>query len=170
MNRGGHKAEVRHSFHGKTPDANTHTRARVRAHTHTHTHTHTYTHTHTHMHTHAHTLHAYIITGYGEYQVCVYCEYFHLIKYHALVEFIKPQRKDAKGNDTVVLSDWWRFNSGELLHFAFVLRALLTNAPNSFPPERLFSMFNASYGEDQQRSFGDYLELAMQSQYNKRNV
>ena len=61
-------------------------------------------------------------------------------------------------------------NSGELPHFAFVLRAVLTNAPNSCPPERLFSMFNASFGEDQQRSFGDYLELAMQSQYNKRNV
>ena len=44
------------------------------------------------------------------------------------------------------------------------LRAVLTNAPNSCPPERLFSMFNATFGEDQQRSFGDYLEL----QYNKR--
>lgn len=95
-----------------------------------------------------------------------------LIKYHALVKSIKPldQRKDAKGKDTFVLSDWWRCNSGELPHFAFVLRAVLTNAPNSCPPERLFSMFNASFGEDQQRSFGDYLELAMQSQYNKRNV
>ena len=29
---------------------------------------------------------------------------------------------------------------------------------------------SASFGEDQQSSFGDYLELAMQSQYNKRNV
>jgi len=95
-----------------------------------------------------------------------------LIKYHALVMSIKPldQRKDAKGKDTFVLSDWWRCNSGELPHFAFVLRAVLTNAPNSCPPERLFSMFNASFGEDQQSSFGDYLELAMQSQYNKRNV
>ena len=69
-----------------------------------------------------------------------------------------------------VLSDWWRCNSGELPHFAFVLRAVLTNAPNSCPPERLFSMFNATFGEDQKRSFGDYLELAMQVQYNKRNV
>ena len=95
-----------------------------------------------------------------------------LIKYHALVKSIKPldQRKDAKGKDTFALSDWWRCNSGELPHFAFVLRAVLTNAPNSCPPERLFSMFNATFGEDQQRSFGDYLELAMQSQYNKRNV
>ena len=94
-----------------------------------------------------------------------------IIKYQALVKSIKPldQRKDAKGKDTFVLSDWWRCNSGELPHFAFVLRAVLTNAPNSCPPERLFSMFNATFGEDQKSSFGDYLELAMQSQYNKRN-
>jgi hypothetical protein len=57
-----------------------------------------------------------------------------------------------------------------LPHFSFVLRALLTNAPNSCPPERLFSMFNAAFGEDQRRAFADYLELAMQSQYNKRNL
>ena len=95
-----------------------------------------------------------------------------VIKYQALVKFINPldQRKDTKGKDTFVLSDWWRCNSGELPHFAFVLRAVLTNAPNSCPPERLFSMFNATFGEDQQSSFGDYLELAMQFQYNKRNV
>jgi hypothetical protein len=41
---------------------------------------------------------------------------------------------------------------------------------NSCPPERLFSMFNATFGEDQRRAFGDYLELAMQSQYNKHNL
>ena len=57
-----------------------------------------------------------------------------------------------------------------LPHFSFVLRALLTNAPNSCPPESLFSMFNATFGEDQRRDFGDYLELSMQSQYNKRNL
>jgi hypothetical protein len=28
----------------------------------------------------------------------------------------------------------------------------------------------ATFGEDQRRAFGDYLELAMQSQYNKRNL
>ena len=45
---------------------------------------------------------------------------------------------------------------------------VLTNALNSCPPD--FSMFNATFGEDQQRSIGDYLELAMQFQYNKRTV
>ena len=43
-----------------------------------------------------------------------------IIKYQALVKSIKPldQRKDAKGKDTFVLSDWWRCNSGDLPHFA----------------------------------------------------
>ncbi len=79
-------------------------------------------------------------------------------------------RKDVKGKVTFSLPEWWRCNSGSLPHFSFVLRALLTNAPNSCPPERLFSMFNATFGEDQRRAFGDYLELAMQSQYNRRNL
>jgi len=89
-----------------------------------------------------------------------------IIKYNTLVKSIKPldQRKDAKDKDTFVLCDWWRCNSGELPQFAFVLRAVLTNAPNSCLSERLFSMYNAAFGEDQQRSFGDYLELAMQAQ------
>jgi hypothetical protein len=47
---------------------------------------------------------------------------------------------------------------------------LLTNSPNTCPTERLFSMLNATFGEDQRRAFGDYLVLAMQSQYNKRNL
>ena len=39
-----------------------------------------------------------------------------VIKYQALVKSIKPldQRKDAKGKDTFVLSDWWRCNSGDI--------------------------------------------------------
>jgi hypothetical protein len=92
--------------------------------------------------------------------------------YHVLVQSIKSldERKDVKGKDTFSLPEWWRCNSGNLPHFAFVLRSLLTNAPNSCPPERLFSMFNATFGEDQKSAFGDYLELAMQSQYNKRNL
>jgi hypothetical protein len=93
-------------------------------------------------------------------------------KYHAIVQSIKSldERKDAMGRDTFSLPEWWRFNSGALPHFSFVLRALLTNAPNSCPLERLFSMFNATFGEEQRRAFRDYLELAMQSQYNKRNL
>jgi hypothetical protein len=83
---------------------------------------------------------------------------------------VRGMGKDVKGKDTFSLPEWWRCNSGNLPHFAFVLRALLTNAPNSCPPERLFSMFNATFGEDKKNAFGDYLELAMQSKYNKLNL
>jgi hypothetical protein len=41
----------------------------------------------------------------------------------------RDERKDVKGKDTFSLPEWWRCNSGNLPHFAFVLRALLTNAP-----------------------------------------
>ena len=58
---------------------------------------------------------------------------------------ILDERKDAEGNDTFVLCDWWRCNSGELPNFAFVLRAVLSHSPNSCPPERLFSIFNAAF-------------------------
>jgi len=86
----------------------------------------------------------------------------------AFVNQFKPAVSKIAAKERKITVRWVK--GKQLPHFAFVLRAVLTNAPNSCPPERLFTMFNASFGEDQQRSFGDYLELAMQSQYNKRNV
>ena len=85
---------------------------------------------------------------------------------------IKPldQRKDAKGKDMFMLCDWWRCNSADLSHFAFVLRGADKTHPTRARLRGPFRMFNATFGEDQQSFFGDYLELAMQSQYNKRNV
>jgi len=64
-----------------------------------------------------------------------------------VVESIKSldERKDVMGKNTFSLPEWWRCNSGAIPHFAYVLRALLTNAPNSCPPERVFSMFNATW-------------------------
>ena len=41
---------------------------------------------------------------------------------------------------------------------------------NSCPPEHPLSMFNASYDDDQRKDHTDYIELSMQSQYNKRIV
>ena len=69
---------------------------------------------------------------------------------------------------SILLSDWWKSNCATLPGFAYVLRAVLTNSPNSFPPERLFSIFNTTYDDDQKSSYSDYIELSMQSQFNKR--
>jgi hypothetical protein len=64
-----------------------------------------------------------------------------LATYMQLVSQIKPrdERNDKKGHDTVDLKVWWRGNEDKLPAFAYVLRAILTNAPNSIPPERVFS-------------------------------
>ncbi len=51
--------------------------------------------------------------------------------------------------------------------FTYVLRAVLTNSPNSCPPERHFSIFNATYNDDQKSSHADYINLSIQSQFNK---
>ncbi len=80
------------------------------------------------------------------------------------------ERKDSKGKDTFDLSDWWKSNSVRLPGFAYVLRTVLTNSPNSCPPERLFSLFNTTYNDDQKSAYGDYIELSMQSQFNKRGL
>jgi hypothetical protein len=95
-----------------------------------------------------------------------------VMKYQALAGSIKSfeERKDSKGKDTFVLSDWWKSNCVTLPGFTYVLRAVLTNSPNSCPPERLFSIFNATYGDDQKNSHADYIELSMQSQFNKRGL
>ena len=81
-----------------------------------------------------------------------------VIKCQALAGSIKSFEE----RNTFELSDW------QLPAFAYVLRAVLTNSPNSCPPERLFSIFNATYNDDQKRSHTDYIELSMQSQFNKR--
>ena len=95
-----------------------------------------------------------------------------VMKYQTLAGSMKSfeERKDSKGKDTFDLSDWWKSNCATLPGFAYVLRAVLTNSPNSCPPERLFSLFNATYDDDQKRSHADYIELSMQSQFNKRDL
>ena len=47
-----------------------------------------------------------------------------------------------------------------------VLRAVLANSPNSIPPERVFSILNDTFEDDMERSLADYIELALQLQFN----
>ena len=45
---------------------------------------------------------------------------------------------------------------------------VLTHAPNSAPPERVFSIMKRSFDDEQTRSLNDYVELSLLTQYNKR--
>ena len=47
--------------------------------------------------------------------------------------------------------------------------AILANAPNSIPPERVFSILNNTFGDDQDSALADYIELALQLQFNERS-
>ena len=53
--------------------------------------------------------------------------------------------------------------------FKFVLRAVLANSPNSIPPERVFSILNNTFDEDQESGLADYKELSLQLQFNERS-
>jgi hypothetical protein len=88
------------------------------------------------------------------------------MKYQNLDDSIKPhvERKDVKGNDTSDISDRW------VEEFTYVLRVVLTNVPNYFPPECLFSIFNSTFDTDQKTSYDDYMELSIQSQFNTRTL
>ena len=62
-----------------------------------------------------------------------------VMKYHALTDSISSfeETEDSKGKDTFDLPDWWKSNCATLPAFAYVLRAVLTNSPNSCPTESL---------------------------------
>ena len=86
-------------------------------------------------------------------------------------QLIKPleQRRSAKTKkDTFSLIEWWRTNGDKVPAFKFVLRAVLANSPNSISPERVFSILNDTFDEDQKSALADYKELSLQLQFNER--
>jgi hypothetical protein len=68
-------------------------------------------------------------------------------RYQSLTDSIKSfeEKKDTEVKDTFDLSDWWKSNCATLPGFVYVLRVVLTNSPNSCPPEHLFNIFNVTY-------------------------
>ena len=87
------------------------------------------------------------------------------------VKALKPlsQRQDAKGKDTFTLIGFWRANEAEVPAFSYILRAVLTNAPNSVPPERVFSILNNTFDDQMDSAHADYIELSLQLQFNERS-
>ena len=67
------------------------------------------------------------------------------------------------------LSDWWKSRCVTLPVFAYVFCAVLTNSLNSCPSECLFSIFNATYNDNQKSSRTDYIQLPMQAQFNNEH-
>ena len=72
------------------------------------------------------------------------------------------------GKDSFNLKRWWLGNCGDLPAWVIVMRAVLTNSPNSCPPERVFSILDDSFDDDQRRAYEDYLQLSLMTQFNNR--
>ena len=66
------------------------------------------------------------------------------------------------------IESFWRTNASTVPSWAFVCRAVLANATNSCPPERVFSILNNSFDDDQDRAYADYIQLSLQLQFNNR--
>ena len=60
-------------------------------------------------------------------------------------------RHSKTKKDTFDLQLWWREATAKVPSWAYVLRAVLTNSPNSIPPERCFSILNDTFDDDQTR-------------------
>ena len=92
-----------------------------------------------------------------------------IVQYNSLVNAIKPaaQRVDAKGKDTFDLQVWWKGNCAKVPACAYALRAVrvLTNSPNSIPPERVFSILNDTFDDDQKNGRADYKGFSLMKQY-----
>ena len=93
-----------------------------------------------------------------------------LSKYNAAVQAIRPLHerqvpsRAGKLVDTFSLKDWWRAAASELPGFFKVLRAVLTHAPNSCPPERVWSILGDTFEADQANARADYIEHSLHNQ------
>ena len=104
----------------------------------------------------------------------------HLVKmkdevktYNALAQKILPLSlrlldKDDNKTDTFDLQLWWLEARTDLPSTFQIMRAVLTHAPNSIPPERCFSILADSFDEDQECAYADYMETSVQLQFNNR--
>ena len=82
--------------------------------------------------------------------------------------------KTKKGKNVVVQQDsfdiakWWQEQYVALPNFALVVRALCCQSVSSCSAERVFSILNDSFTEDQTSAYADYMELSLQLHYNSR--
>ena len=90
--------------------------------------------------------------------------------YKTIINEIPPlsEREDEKGHDTFDIAAFWQKAQKKLPATSRVLRGVLVHSPNSAPPERVFSILNDSFDDDQSSALNDYLQLSMQLQYNER--
>lgn len=65
---------------------------------------------------------------------------------------------------------WWRDHAGALPHWSQAVKKVLLVQPSSAAAERVFSVLNSTFGDQQEHALRDYLECAVMLQYNNRQM
>ena len=95
-------------------------------------------------------------------------------KYNARVKEIPPltarqvNDKNGKKVDNFDIKQWWLEAKVDLPSCFRLLRAVLTHAPNSIPPERVFSLLGATFDCEQRGAYASYMKTSIQLQFNNR--
>lgn len=61
---------------------------------------------------------------------------------------------------------WWKCQESTLPHWATVAKKILAVQPSSAAVERVFSLLNSSFGEQQEQALQDYMEASVMLRYN----
>ena len=76
--------------------------------------------------------------------------------------------KTADVSSDMDLLEWWKLNCSELPSWSAAAKKALLVQPSSGSAERVFSLLNYSFGDQQDHSLKDYIKTSLMLQYNKR--
>ena len=76
--------------------------------------------------------------------------------------------KAADVDKTVSKTDWWKNHEGDLPNWLKGCKLSLLFQPSSAAAERVFSILQNSFKDQQNSSLEDYIETSVMLQYNKR--
>ena len=75
----------------------------------------------------------------------------------------------AEGSDCNISPiEWWKCNSEGLPAWSCVAKKIMLLQPSSGSVERVFSLLNSTFGDQQDTSLLDYIQASLMLQYNKR--
>ena len=76
---------------------------------------------------------------------------------------------DLSGSiDCLESVEWWKIHATELPMWSDAAQLVLLVQPSSAASERVFSLLNSSFKDQQDSSLRDYVETSLMLQYNKR--
>ena len=73
----------------------------------------------------------------------------------------------ADTSPSISCLEWWKLNASALPNWSEAAKRVLLLQPSSAAAERVFSLLNSSFGNQQDNSLQDYIESSVMLQYNK---